>query len=197
MIHKRIKDPKWNLLTRFQLAWEVDQWQWEIGEYTYGKPLVLEPEMAMLKIGNYCSIAPDVTIALGNHRTDLVTTYPFNVLKEYWGNFPEHYEDHDTKGDVIIHDDVWIGKNSIILSGVEIGTGAVIGAHSVVSKSVAPYTIVAGNPARPIKKRFSEEICNRLLKISWWKWEKEKVEKFLPLLLSNDIEKFLTEAEKS
>ena len=102
-----------------------------------------------------------------------------------------------TKGDVVIGNDVWIGYRAIILSGVTIGDGAVIAAGAVVTKDVPAYGIVGGNPAKLIKKRFDDETIPRLLKIAWWNWDDAKIEKFLPLLLNQEITAFILEAEKS
>ena len=96
-----------------------------------------------------------------------------------------------TKGDVKIGNDVWIGKEAIILSGVNIGDGAVIGARSLVSRDVQPYAIVGGNPAREIRKRFNDQTIQELLEIRWWEWEPNRIEKALPILLSNNIDKFI------
>lgn len=184
-------------LTKYQMAWEIDEWNWEIGEYTYGRPTVLEPELAQLRIGNFCSIGPNVTLVLGNHSTDLVTTYPFAVLKDFWDTPEDCMPDHSTKGDIVIHNDVWLGAGSIVLSGVEIGTGAVIAAHSVVKDNIPPYAIVAGNPARVVKYRFTPEIRERLLRTQWWSWNKKKIQHFLPLILHTDIEAFLRAVENT
>ena len=124
----------------------------------------------------------------GNHRVDWVTTYPFNVL------FPEaaHFEGHPhSKGDVVIQNDVWIGMGALILSGVTIGNGAVVGARSVVTRSVPPYALAAGNPARVVRLRFSEDQIRQLERIAWWDWPIEKVQEAWPGLLSADIEAFL------
>jgi chloramphenicol O-acetyltransferase type B len=169
--------------------------QYEIGRGTYGKPQISSwGEGATLRIGAFCSIASGVNIYLGGeHRTDWVTTYPFSVL---W-KVGKHIKGHPkTKGDVIIGNDVWIGAGAVILSGITVGNGAVIGAHAVVTIDVPPYAIVAGNPARIIKKRFDEETIKKLLRISWWDWKDIRIEKFLPLLLDSDIEKFLRVAEQ-
>jgi chloramphenicol O-acetyltransferase type B len=169
--------------------------QYEIGRNTYGKPRIYSwEEGATFRIGAFCSIASGVKIYLGGeHRIDWVTTYPFNVLWEK----AKHIKGHPkTKGDVIIGNDVWIGAGAAILSGVTIGDGAVIGTNAVVAKDVPHYAIVAGNPARIVRKRFNEETIHHLLKIRWWEWEDKKIEKFIPLLLDRDIEKFLKVADQ-
>jgi acetyltransferase-like isoleucine patch superfamily enzyme len=162
----------------------------EIGEWTYGTPLVLSwGEGARLKIGKYCSIADGVTILLGGeHRTDWVTTYPFSTVFTEASQIPGHPK---TRGDVVIENDVWIGRDVFILSGVHIGNGAVIGAKSVVTKNVAPYSIVAGNPARAIRDRFTREQQEALLKIGWWNWDEAKVREAVPMLLCNKIDDFV------
>lgn len=100
-----------------------------------------------------------------------------------------------SNGDVIIGNDVWIGSEATIISGVRVGDGAVIGARAVVTGDVPPYAIAAGNPARIVKMRFEEKTIDRLLQIRWWEWEDKRIEKALPLLLSTDIEAFLRAVE--
>ena len=169
--------------------------EYDIGRWSYGKPKVTSwNEGATLKVGSFCSFGAEVRIFLGGeHRIDWVTTYPFTELWESAGSFTGHPA---TKGDIMIGNDVWIGYGVIILSGVAIGDGAVVGAGAVVSKDVPAYTIVAGNPAKPIRKRFDDQTIERLLKIAWWNWDDDKIKKYLPLLLSNQIAEFLAQAEK-
>ncbi len=169
--------------------------QYQIGRNTYGKPRIYSwGEGGTFKIGAFCSIASGVKIYLGGeHRVDWVTTYPFTA---FWAA-AHHIKGHPkTKGDVIIGNDVWIGADAVILSGVTIGDGAVIGANAVVAKGIPPYTIVAGNPARVIRKRFDEKTIHHLLKIRWWEWEDDRIKKYIPLLLDSNIEKFLRVAER-
>lgn len=188
-------------LTRYHLAREIDRWGWVIGSHTYGNPKVLEPDLARLRIGAFCSIGPNVTIVLGNHRTNLVTTYPFKAIAGIvggglWEQALAAGPDHDTRGDVVIGDEVWLGANSTVLSGVNIGTGAVIGAGAVVRSDVPPYAIVTGNPAKVVRLRFDESIVTRLLRTNWWAWPDERIAESLSLILSHDIEAFLTHAEE-
>ena len=161
-----------------------------IGRFTYGEPLVLEwGEGKTLKIGSFCSISANVTILLGgNHRGDWITTFPFNVIFEEF----RYIEGHpSSNGDVIIGNDVWIGLNALILSGVTIGDGAIIAANSVVTKDVEPYVIVGGNPAKKIKNRFDDKTIEDLLRIRWWDWDLEKIKNTIPLMLSTNIQLFL------
>lgn len=162
----------------------------EVGDYSYGKPLVFHwEEKTKLKIGKFCSISDEVRIFLGgNHRADWVSTYPFAGLTGEWPE-AEGIEDHNvSKGDVVIGNDVWIGFGATILSGVTIGDGAVIGANALVAKDVAPYAIVGGNPAKEIKKRFSDDEIAALSKIQWWNWPIEKIKKNIANICCNDIE---------
>jgi acetyltransferase-like isoleucine patch superfamily enzyme len=169
--------------------------KYEIGEWTYGNPRVLSwHEGTTLKIGRFCSISRPVTILLGGeHRIDWVTTYPFSSIFEKAQKFVGHPR---SQGDVIIENDVWIGTDVLILSGVTIGNGAVIAARSVVTKDVSPYSIVAGNPAKHIKFRFSKSVIRDLQNIAWWDWPLSKIEEAWPLLLSSDIKAFLAAYKK-
>jgi acetyltransferase-like isoleucine patch superfamily enzyme len=166
--------------------------KFEIGDYTYGRPTVLfDSQEANLIIGKFCSIADGVTIFLGgNHRTDWITTYPFNVLSTY---FPEGkgIKGHPaTKGDVTIGNDVWIGLNVTIMSGVSIGDGAVIAACSVVSKNIGDYEIWGGNPSRLLKKRFDDHTIKELQDLKWWNWEISIIRQNLPNLCSDNLNFF-------
>ncbi len=163
--------------------------KFKIGEYTYGAPLILfENEDSNLFIGKFCSIANGVTIFLGgNHRIDWVTTYPFNKLPEYFPEARGIVGHPATKGDVRIGNDVWIGRGVIIMSGVTIGDGAVIAAGSVVSKNIGDYELWGGNPAKFIKKRFSDTEIENFKRIRWWDWEITKIKKYLNYLCSNNF----------
>ena len=163
------------------------------GKYTYGKPFIHSwNENTQLKVGNFCSISSNVQVYLGgNHRMDWVTTYPFGHMhKDIFNNFNGNGHP-STKGDVIIGNDVWIGGNVVILSGVNIGDGAVIANNSHVIKNVEPYSVVGGNPAKLIKYRFNKEQIDKLLEIKWWNWDDEKINEFTPLLCNNNIDEFI------
>lgn len=178
--------------TSEHLKLQIKKYNWSIGKHTYGKPRVLEPKLNRLCIGNFCSIADDVVIILGNHKLDTITTFPFATLREFWPSLKgkEHIQDHESKGPILIGNDVWIGHGVKIMPGVIIGNGSVIAANSVVTKNISPYSIVAGAPAKHIKYRFHQEKINALEKIKWWDWDDEKIDSFLPIMLT-DINKFI------
>jgi virginiamycin A acetyltransferase len=145
-----------------------------------------------LIIGKFCMIASDVKFIMNgaNHLTDALSAYPFAIFGNGW----EHAMDGKTyphKGDLIIGNDVWIGYNATIMAGVTIGDGAIIGANSTVVKNVEPYTVVGGNPAQQIKKRFSEEVIQKLLALKWWDWDIEKITRNLPNLTDNKVAKLV------
>jgi acetyltransferase-like isoleucine patch superfamily enzyme len=170
--------------------------KYKIGKHSYGNPKIEDwnqPNIT-LEIGNFCSIARDVTIYLGgNHHSEWVSTFPLNHILNYDTNkHTKHkYDQIGSKGSVIIGNDVWIGTEAVILSGLNIGDGAIIGANSIISKNVEPYSVWVGNPAKFIKKRFSDNIIAKLLEIKWWNWDDEKIKEATPLLLNSDISKFI------
>ena len=169
--------------------------QYDIGRGTYGSPKIFTwDEGATLKIGSFCSIAAGVKIYLGGeHRMDWVTTYPFSVL---WKS-GRHIMGHPmTKGDVIIGNDVWIGTEAIIMSGVKIGDGAIVGARAIITKDIEPYSVYGGNPALLLKKRFDENIIQQLLFLEWWNLKNEEIEQILPLMLNTNIQTFIDEAKR-
>lgn len=130
-----------------------------------------------LIIGTFCSIACNAKFLMtsGNHTMNSLSTYTFPIFYEEWGLEVSHITDAwDNKGDIVIGNDVWIGYDAIIMSGVKIGDGAIIGSRAVVTKDVPPYSIVGGIPAKVIKKRFSDDKVLRLLKIKWWVGQTKK-----------------------
>jgi chloramphenicol O-acetyltransferase type B len=168
-----------------------------IGRWTYGD-IVLHTwdegaPRTFLTVGSFCSIADRVHVFLGQgHRTDRVTTFPFNT----WPAGAPLGGPPPSKGDVHIGNDVWIGAEAMILSGVTIGDGAIVAARAVVSRDVAPYAIVAGNPARTVRMRYDDETIERLLRIRWWDWPDDVIAGLLPVLYASDVQAFLDEAER-
>lgn len=144
-----------------------------------------------LIIGRFCAIARGVEFIMNgaNHRMGSVTTYPFNIMGGGWEKAAPSLEELPYKGDTVIGNDVWIGQNAVILPGVHIGDGAIIAANAVVAANVAPYTIVGGNPARLIRRRFDEELTEYLLQLKWWDWPAEKIFRHLDELCSADLER--------
>ncbi len=176
--------------------WTKDHFKgplYDIGDWSYGVPKVVTwGDRSHLKIGKFCALSQEIIILLdAEHRPDWATTYTFQ------GIWPDHVQEGHpgTKGDVVIGNDVWIGYQAMILSGVTIGDGAVIGARAVVTKDVPPYAIVVGSPARVIRYRFSPSIIERLLKIQWWNWPLERIHLILPLLTSDKVEELVSYAE--
>ena len=176
------------LLKRVLSGRSKNSWKnkYNVGKGTYGDPKIEHwGESTTLKVGNYCSISGGVKILLGgNHRGDWVTTYPFSVFRESAKDIKGHPV---SRGDVIIGHDVWIGIGAVILSGVNIGNGSIIGASAVVSRDVPPYSVVAGNPARVVKQRFTEDDITILQSLKWWHWNDAKLDAAMPLLLSGNI----------
>ena len=142
-----------------------------------------------LIIGKFCQIAVGVEFVMNgaNHQMNAVTTFPFYTL-EGWNMEPPAQADLPLKGDTVIENDVWIGQNAVILPGVHIGDGAIIGANSVVGSDVDPYTIVAGNPARVLRKRFDDELIDLMLRFKWWDKSIEESNALLPILTSSDLD---------
>ncbi len=164
----------------------------KVGKHTYGSLFVLNfSNKYKLEIGNYCSIGPGVIFSVcSDHQFNRISTYPMKV--KVCG---DEYE-ATSKGDIVIKDDVWIGANSIVLSGITIDQGAVIAAGSIVTKDVPPYAIVAGNPAKIIKYRFSEEIIKKLLKIDYSKLDNTTIKNNINLLYdevdNNNVDKIIS-----
>lgn len=144
-----------------------------------------------LIIGKFCMIAPSVTFIMNgaNHSMNGITSYPFSLFGNGWERIMPTMADLPIKGDTIIGNDVWIGMNVTIMPGVHIGDGAIIATNSTVTKDVAPYAIVGGNPAVVIRKRFSDTKIKELLEMQWWNWDLEKITDNLEYLTGKTIDK--------
>jgi acetyltransferase-like isoleucine patch superfamily enzyme len=145
-----------------------------IGKYTYINKYSLVDKNTQ-SIGRFCSIAYGVKIGLGHHPVEWVSTHHFAYDKKYGFVNESKNFDGNTEARCIIGNDVWIGANSIILAGVKIGDGAIVGANSLVTKDVEPYSIVIGSPAKFHRYRFEEDIQKELLNIQWWNWEDKRI----------------------
>lgn len=183
-----------------------------VGDYTYyddpvdptgferNNVLFNYPEFGdRLIIGKFCSIASGTQFIMGpaNHRLSSVTTYPFQVFGGAWAEkAPPHLSQLPFKGDTVIGNDVWIGRESVIMPGVRIGDGCIIAACSVVTKDLPPYSVAGGDPARFIKKRFDDELIELLLQLRWWDLPGEELVDALPLLCDPDLEMVKMEIHK-
>ena len=185
----------------------------EVGKFTYGSDKIklkkfgpatgpYEWSDSKLIIGKFCSIGLGCSVYLNeNHRHDWVSTYPFGSTGSSKRSF-KHIDNtlvasgimSKGRGNVVIGNDVWLGENVTIMSGVTIGDGAVLATNTHVVKDVAPYSIVGGNPAKHLKYRFSEEQRNKLLQISWWDWPIKKIDNHLHLIQSDNIDEFIKKA---
>jgi len=143
-----------------------------------------------LIIGRYCAIAKDVRFLMNgaNHKTAGLSTYPFGIFGQGWEAARPKPGELPYKGDTVVGNDVWIGYEALIMPGVKIGDGAVVASHAVVTGRVAPYAVVAGNPAVELMRRFPEEAIRRLQKIAWWNWSAEKVTRNLELIVGADLD---------
>jgi len=165
-----------------------------LGRCSYGEPRVatFPGDTARVRIGAFCSIGPDVILMDGgDHRVDWVSTFPFRAAL----GLPGAYEDGHprSRGDIEIGNDVWIGSGARVRSGVRVGDGAVIGAYSVVTRDVRPYAIVAGLPAREMRRRFGDEQVAALQRIAWWDWPMDEVLRCVPQLCSENVDAFIRE----
>jgi virginiamycin A acetyltransferase len=144
-----------------------------------------------LVIGKFCALAPGVTFIMNgaNHRMDGFSTYPFNIFGGGWEKHTPTLNQLPFKGDTIIGNDVWVGMDTVIMPGINIGDGAIVAAKSVITKDVEPYTIVGGNPAQKIKERFPEQIINKLLEIKWWDLTIDIISAHIDVIVNGDIDK--------
>lgn len=144
-----------------------------------------------LIIGKFCALARGLKFIMNgaNHRLDGFSSYPFEIFGNGWDQPRLPVEEGSThKGDTVIGNDVWIGYEAVIMPGVQVGDGAVIAAKSLVASNVLPYTIVGGNPAKPIRHRFEPEVIENLLEIAWWNWDIQKITRNLNKIASADID---------
>lgn len=177
----------------------------EVGDYTIYNDFVNDPREFQknnvlyhypinrdkLVIGRFCSIACGAKFLFNsaNHKLASLSTYTFPLFYEEWGlEKSKVTEAWDNKGDIVIGNDVWIGYEAVILSGVTIGDGAIIGSRAVVTRDVPPYTIVGGVPAKRIRRRFDEATVERLLRLKWWDWPEEYIRKNIGAIQSGRIE---------
>ena len=179
-----------------------------IGDYTYyddpqdptgfekNNILFNYPEFGdRLTIGKFCCLASGTAFIMGaaNHRLCSVTTYPFAVFGGAWEeNAPPHLDQLPCKGDTVVGNDVWLGRESVVMPGVRIGDGAIVAANSVVSRDIPPYVIAGGNPCRVIRPRFDPDLTAYLLELKWWDWPPEKIFRNLERLCSGDLEAIRT-----
>ena len=169
-----------------------------VGDFTYFADTDFEKHVThhydfigdKLIIGKFCQIGAGVEFVMNgaNHQMNAVSTYPFYIFGS-WDQSAPSKEDLPFKGDTVVGNDVWIGQNSTILPGVHIGDGAIIGLNSVVTRDVPPYTIVAGNPAKAVRKRFDDELIDLLLKLKWWDKSIEEINALIPFLSCSDLAK--------
>ena len=176
-----------------------------VGDFTYIADYDFESHVThhyewngdKLIIGKFCQIADGVEFVMNgaNHQMNAVSTFPFYTL-EGWDTDPPSPADLPLRGDTVVGNDVWIGQNAVILPGVHIGDGAIIGANSVVGSDVEPYTIVAGNPAKELRKRFDIEMTDLLLIFKWWDKSIDEINSLIPVLTCSDLAKVKTELKK-
>lgn len=175
----------------------------EVGDYTIYNDFVNDPRQfernnvlyhypvnhERLRIGKFCSIACGAKFLFNcaNHSLRSLSTYTFPLFYDEWElDKADVASAWDNKGDIVIGNDVWIGFEAVIMAGVHIGNGAIIGARAVVTKDVAPYTIVGGVPARAIRKRFDDATISRLESLRWWDWSKERIRRELPGIMRRE-----------
>ena len=177
----------------------------EVGDYTIYNDFAHDPQEFernnvlyhypvngdKLKIGKFCSIACGAKFLFtsANHAMRPLSTYTFPIFFEEWGlDVSEIRSAWDNKGDIVVGNDVWIGYEAVILSGVTIGDGAIIGTRAVLTKDVPPYTIVGGVPAKPIRRRFDDAVIARLEALRWWDWDEERIRRSIPAIQAGDVD---------
>ena len=168
-----------------------------IGDFTYYSGEDFESRVThhyefygdKLIIGKFCQIASGVEFIMNgaNHKMDSASTFPFYIL-EHWNQEVPPVSELTNKGDTVVGNDVWIGENAKILPGVHIGDGVIVGLNSVVGSDVEPYSIVVGNPAKPTRKRFDDELIALMLSFKWWDKTVDEIQDLIPLLNNNDLD---------
>ena len=176
-----------------------------VGEYTIYNDFIQDPagfernnvlyhypiHREQLIIGKFCSIACGAKFLFNcaNHALNSLSTYTFPLFYQEWDLDKENItQAWNNKGDIVLGNDVWIGFEAVILAGVTIGDGAIVGARAVVTKDVPPYTIVGGVPAKPIRKRFSQEVITRLEKLRWWDWPENRIRQNIHAIQAGNLE---------
>ena len=169
-----------------------------VGDFTYFSDVDFESHVThhydfygdRLIIGKFCQIASGINFVMNgaNHQMNGVSTFPFYILEGWEQETPPLCE-MPFKGDTVVGNDVWIGQNVTVLPGVHIGDGAIIGMNSVVGSDVPPYTIVVGNPAKEVRKRFDDELIQMLLKLQWWNMSIEDINRLIPILTCSNLTK--------
>jgi virginiamycin A acetyltransferase len=172
-----------------------------VGEYTYyddpensedfeRNVLYLFPFIGdRLVIGKFCAIARGVRFIMNgaNHPMSGFSTYPFQIFGAGWERVTPSPGELPNKGDTVIGNDVWLGYQALIMPGVKIGDGAIVATGAVVTSDVPPYTIVGGNPARPLRRRFPDEVVEELQAIAWWDWDAARITRNLEAIVSADL----------
>jgi virginiamycin A acetyltransferase len=143
-----------------------------------------------LIIGKFCALARGIKFIMNgaNHKLDGFSTYPFQIFGNGWEKVTPQIGELPYKGDTVIGNDVWIGYETVVMPGVQVGNGAIIAAKSVVVSDILPYTIVGGNPAKLIRQRFDDNVIQALIEVAWWNWEIEKITRNLEKIVASDIE---------
>ena len=142
-----------------------------------------------LIIGKFCALARGTRFIMNgaNHKMSGLSTYPFQIFGHAWEQVLPRPGDLPYKGDTVVGNDVWIGYDVLVMPGVRIGDGAIVSARSVVVQDVPPYTVVGGNPARPIKQRFAADVVQALQTLAWWDWPIDKITRHLHTIVSGDV----------
>lgn len=147
-----------------------------------------------LIIGKYCALAHGTTFIMNgaNHRLDGISTYPFPIFGDDWEQHMDLLMGLPSRGDTVVGNDVWLGMGALVMPGVSIGDGAIIAARAVVSTDVPPYSVIAGNPAKVVKTRFTPDEIERLIRIAWWDWSQDAITQHLATIISGDVNEIET-----